>query len=276
VTSRRVAARALVVAVAASSLSFLGLSLLPPATTSRWNRTNFRGRPVSLLGGPALCAGIVAAVSTLPPGRHRRGALIAVLGAGLCGGIDDLVGDAGTRGLRGHLAALANGRLTTGNLKIVGIGASGMIGAAAATGEGLVAAVPAGLVVALAANLTNLLDLRPGRASKVALLAGLAQVMTAGEGAALAGIAAGSTAGLLPVDLGEQEMLGDTGANALGALLGMAAVAGAGRRRIFLQLAVLSALTAASEATSFSAVIDRTPALRFIDRLGRRSDDPDG
>jgi UDP-GlcNAc:undecaprenyl-phosphate GlcNAc-1-phosphate transferase len=244
-------------------------------------RANYRGRPVTLLGGPAVVIGCASALLRTPPGRLRRAAMIAVLGAGGCGLVDDLFGDSGTRGLAGHLGALGKGRFTSGNLKIAGIGAAGLAASALATESGSATAVPAGLVVALSANLANLLDLRPGRVGKVALVAGAPLIGRGGPAGRLAAIAAGGAAGLLPADLGEQTMIGDAGANALGALLGLAAIVGASRPRVYLYLAALAALTVASEVVSFSAVIDRTPALRFVDSLGRRAasgprtDEPD-
>jgi hypothetical protein len=71
-------------------------------------------------------------------------------------------------------------------------------------------------------------------------------------------------------------MLGDSGANALGALLGLALVARTGPRGRAMALAVIAALTATSERVSFSRVIAQTPGLRQLDRLGRRPDPPDG
>jgi len=64
-------------------------------------------------------------------------------------------------------------------------------------------------------------------------------------------------------------MLGDCGANALGAALG-AAAAGLPRPARIALLAGITALTAASEKVSFTKVIERTPALRWLDMLGRR------
>ena len=64
-------------------------------------------------------------------------------------------------------------------------------------------------------------------------------------------------------------MLGDTGANAAGALLGTALVQGAGRRGRWTALAVLVGLTLASEKVSFTKVIESTPVLRELDALGR-------
>ena len=75
--------------------------------------------------------------------------------------------------------------------------------------------------------------------------------------------------GLLPEDLAERAMLGDCGANALGAMLG-AAAAGLPRPARIALLAGITGLTAASEKVSFTKVIERTPALRWLDALGRR------
>src|SRR5512132_3682816 len=65
-------------------------------------------------------------------------------------------------------------------------------------------------------------------------------------------------------------MLGDAGANALGAMLGAAASASLPRPARVILLAGITGLTAASEVVSFTAVIERTPALRWLDMLGRR------
>ena len=79
----------------------------------------------------------------------------------------------------------------------------------------------------------------------------------------------GAAAGLLPADLDEEIMLGDAGANALGALLGLALAARTGTAGRTVALAVLAGLTAASEKVSFTRVIQDTPWLRRLDELGR-------
>jgi UDP-GlcNAc:undecaprenyl-phosphate GlcNAc-1-phosphate transferase len=129
--------------------------------------------------------------------------------------------------------------------------------------------VVGGAVIAGAANLLNLFDLRPGRALKVVLLVAPAAVR-GGPAGRLVAAAAGAAVALLPADLREKSMLGDTGANAAGALLGTAAVAGLSRRGRIGLLLGLSALTLASEKVSFTKVIARTPGLRELDQLGRR------
>ncbi|MFD0821956.1 hypothetical protein ACFQ0D_27390, partial [Micromonospora zhanjiangensis] len=71
-------------------------------------------------------------------------------------------------------------------------------------------------------------------------------------------------------DLDVRVMLGDSGATALGALLGVALAARTGPVGRAGILAVVGALTAASEKVSFTQVIQNTRGLRELDDLGRR------
>jgi hypothetical protein len=161
--------------------------------------------------------------------------------------------------------------VTTGAVKIGGIGATGLAASALLGGSALDVAVNAGLIAG-GANLLNLFDLRPGRAIKVAALAGGLLVIAGGRGAGAtrAGIPLGAALALVREDLGERAMLGDAGANALGAMLGTAAAASLPRPGRIAVLAGIVALTAASEKVSFTKVIQRTPPLHWLDMLGRR------
>jgi hypothetical protein len=250
-----------------------------PATSTRWTRTNHRGEPISLLEGPAVAAGLLAG-SLASGGRAGLAGAVAVAGAATFGLVDDLAEDAGAarKGLRGHLGALARGELTTGGLKVLGIGATGVAAAAVLdggpgatdrswVGRG-VDVLTSGALIAATANLVNLLDLRPGRALKAG---GLAALPALGHPAAapLAAACVGSVGAALGADLAERDMLGDGGANALGALVGTAAAAAAPRPVRLLLLAGAVGLTLASERVSFTQVIDRTPILRAIDGWGR-------
>jgi hypothetical protein len=114
----------------------------------------------------------------------------------------------------------------------------------------------------------NLLDLRPGRALKVGLLIGAP--LATGPAGGLAAGPVGAAAALLPADLDERIMLGDSGANALGALLGVALAARTGPVGRAAVLTAVAGLTAASERVSFTAVIERTDWLRRLDEFGRR------
>ena len=220
---------------------------------------------------------------------------VLVLGAFALGLADDLFGDAAEKGFRGHLRALTSGRLSTGSLKLVGIGVLALASApfVADFGAGtdsqttfVVAIALEALAIALTANLVNLTDLRPGRALKVysALVVGLLVgwgVRLAGTGASWAEIAVAFAVFLGPViavwrlDLGERAMLGDAGANAAGALAGwLACVVLDTWWPLAAYVGVLLILNLASEKFSFSAVIEKNAALSWLDGLGRLHDDP--
>ena len=68
-------------------------------------------------------------------------------------------------------------------------------------------------------------------------------------------------------------MLGDAGANPVGAALGLGLALTLDRPGRIVAIAALVVLTAASEVWSFSSVIERTPGLRVLDAAGRRSPD---
>ncbi len=250
-----------------------------------WRRSNYAGVAVTLLEGPVVLAGSATGLlvrcllvrGLLLPGRVGRSRArtvaigVAVLGSGLVGGYDDLRGSVQAKGFRGHFRALRRGELTSGMIKIAGVGASSAV-AAVINASGRPALKP-GTVYDVAidtalsagsANLVNLCDLRPGRALKVAGVLGLGAL---GSGA---GPLIGAGAGALPSDLAGRSMLGDCGANALGA--GMAtAMAGWPRPVRLTLLAGLVGLNLASERYSFSAFIEAHPVLRAIDQLGRPS-----
>ena len=268
-------------------------AVLRAVTTGRWEsalrRTNFRGRTVSLAAGPALAIGAAtAAASAAPSLPAGTAALVAGLGSGAVGLYDDVVGarpeQRAAKGFAGHLAALRQRRITSGLVKIIGVGAAGLGAAALLAIDTTVRNHPARRrlgragtatdlllgagVIAGTANLVNLLDLRPGRALKAGVLLGAP--LARGPAAGLAAGPVGAAAALLPADLDEKVMLGDSGANALGALLGVALAARTGPLGRAAILGVVAALTAASERISFTKVIQDTPGLREFDELGRR------
>lgn len=251
------------------------------ALRSELRRTNFRGRQVSLAEG----ALVVAGATVLSARGGAPGTDVAALaGIGVLGLADDVLeprrrraGRPVPKGLRGHLGALRSGHLTTGAAKALGIPLLALLGAAAAPPPrgGAMVLVDAALAAGCA-NLANLLDLRPGRALKAVLPA--AALLANGTGdtdrdrsgrdLARAALVPGLLA--LPTDLREHGMLGDAGANALGAAVGTAAARTLPAPARLALLAAVVALTLASERISFSAVIESTPALRALDRLGRR------
>lgn len=250
-------------------VALAGLQARPPGGPERWQRTNHRGRTVSLLAGPALVAG--AAFGATLPWRARAALALAVTGAGVIGGYDDLYERRGVeaKGLTGHLGALTRGQFTSGTVKIVGLSAVGLT-AAALVSRNPTDALIGGAVVAGFANLANLLDVRPGRCLKFSLLHAPLLALPYSGGDALAA-PLGAALALLPDDLAEHTMLGDTGANALGAALGLSVLIAYGRIGRLAHLVGLTALNLASERVSFSAVIAEHPLLRRFDEFGRAS-----
>ena len=279
---------------------------------SQWERTNFHGATVSLRGGVAMAgasvasAAVASALSDQP--RAALGGAVAALGGGVAGYIDDVdqgAHDGGkvAKGLKGHLGALAHGQVTTGVIKIAGIGASALaasalVGSKATSVSGKAADLALNTVlIAGTANLANLLDLRPGRALKATVLvatplsyfsaaaktpasgasaapsATLAAPASASGASAQRLLASGLNAAAITAlveDLQETTMLGDTGANAAGALLGTSLAANdSWKLRLWTTLGVVG-LILASEKVSFSKVIAANPALNWLDQLWRR------
>jgi UDP-N-acetylmuramyl pentapeptide phosphotransferase/UDP-N-acetylglucosamine-1-phosphate transferase len=264
----------------AGALVALGLwhALQPSFSTPVLLRRNWRDREVPTAAGVVLCLAVVVveAVRVVIDGglegssaRLRIAVLVVVLGLGLLGTIDDVLGDSSSRGFRGHVGAVRQGRLTTGLLKLLG-GAAVALVACALVSKGTGQLLLDGALVALAANLGNLLDRAPGRVIKcgVVAFALLALAATDSQLAAVATVV-GASVGVLVPDLRERLMLGDAGANPLGGALGIGVVAAcATSTRVVVRL-VLVARNGAAELVSFSRVIDAVPPLRAADRLGR-------
>ena len=199
---------------------------------------NHRGLRLPLVGA------LVALGGARAPAHVRLG----VAGVAALGLADDLWSGP-ERGFSAHLRA---GR-TTGVVKALGIPALALA---------VTRSARAALLVSLSANALNQLDTKPGRALK-AFAAGT--LLVRGPARAYAPIAVL----LAPYDLREMTMLGDAGSNALGAVLGYGSVATFTARGQRLAIAALAAFTVLGEARSLGELIERTPGLSRLDRLGR-------
>ncbi|UCC68217.1 MAG: glycosyltransferase [Armatimonadota bacterium] len=210
--------------------------------------------------------------------------LIALLAA--VGLLDDLFAPRQqARGLRGHLLSLARGRLTTGAIKAVGgLGAGLAAGIILHPGQPALIALDA-LLIALTANLLNLLDLRPGRCLKgFGLLSALALILAPyslhlqqvaepplrGFGMAfhLLGPLLAAAIVSAPADFAGRTMMGDVGANVLGAAAGLALVLVLGPWDRLAALLILAAVHLACERFSLSEIMAHSRFLSFLDRLG--------
>jgi UDP-N-acetylmuramyl pentapeptide phosphotransferase/UDP-N-acetylglucosamine-1-phosphate transferase len=276
--------------LALASAALLAPPLLRGLREGGHTRLNYRDRALPHPFGVLIVA--AALVALIPLTLLARLASTAVfepralpiavyaLGVMLLGLIDDTLardrheaaGEPAHRGWRGHGAAALRGELSTGTLKAVG-----SLGLAlfAMSYLGLSDArwlLAAGVLV-LATNVFNLLDLRPGRSAKVFVLLGvglligsqtLRPLWTIGLFAAPALVAA-------IYDLRERSMLGDTGANLLGALAGLWLVLTLSGIGQLIALALLLAITLYGELRSISELVDRVPVLRELDSWGRPS-----
>lgn len=263
------------------------LAVRPVFAIGLFARDNYRGHSLPTAVGLVIAVAVLAVEGTrivlgaafgqesLPRGP-RVGVLVLVVTMALLGLIDDLAGDSDQRGFRGHGRALAQGRLTTGALKLLGGGAAAVVAVAVSRPPGGEASlgflIADSALVALAANTGNLFDRAPGRAIKISALGFF--LLVAGNGLtddlAASAIVVGGALALLLDDLRERVMLGDTGANLLGAVLGLAVVTTGSSVTRLAVLGVLAILNGISEYVSFGRVIDRFPPLRILDRAGRR------
>lgn len=259
-----------------------------------------------LWSGSAMLAG---ALGTLPLGAASgASALLGIAGilaliAFSLGLVDDVFGSVERRGFSGHVSALGHGRLTTGMLKLLGISlaslvAAGVVSFVAPWGDsgseqggwwlrGALVVV-AGATVALTANFVNLTDLRPGRALKVYVVLGVAgavvaaRVLSRADASAAVPPSSWVAASVLLLfvlgpafavwgdDLGERGMLGDAGANPAGAVAGLLLIVGMTTPALVVLGGVMLALNLVAERVSYSAVIERTAVLGWLDGLGRR------
>ncbi len=276
--------------VALLSAALLAPTVLRALREGGHTKANYRSRQLPCpFGVLTLAAALVAlipltliAVLTSAEVFHPEvlpSALYA-LGVMVLGLIDDTLGErrpgvAGRpepRGWRGHARALLSGEPSTGALKAagsLGLALFAMSYLGLSNGRWLLAVA----VLVLATNLFNLLDLRPGRATKAFVLLGVGLAIGSGQLRPLwsLGLFAGPALVAGFYDLRERAMLGDTGANLLGALAGLwlvLALSGTGQ---LVALALLALVTVYGELRSISQLVERVPGLRELDSWGRPS-----
>jgi UDP-GlcNAc:undecaprenyl-phosphate/decaprenyl-phosphate GlcNAc-1-phosphate transferase len=242
-------------------------------------RENYRGKPLPYpLGFLVVPCGLIALIVCAPlqeftdldvlrPGTAT--VLLYGLGVALLGLVDDVFSPE-SRGWRGHGRAVLRGTFSTGALK-----AAGSLGLAlfvlAGRYDQASRYLLAVAVLVLATNLFNLIDLRPGRSTKMLVLLGAGLTigtLDAGPLAAL-GLLAFPAVALGIYDLRERAMLGDTGSNLMGALGGLWIVLSLDTLGQLIALALIALATVYGEFRSLGALIERTPVLRQLDSFGR-------
>jgi UDP-N-acetylmuramyl pentapeptide phosphotransferase/UDP-N-acetylglucosamine-1-phosphate transferase len=269
------AAAALAGATIARGLARLRLQAPP----ERLMRTNVSGSRVpAVLGGPYAIATLIVLVllqmaAALGWGAARTketglAVAVVVVVMALAGTFDDLRGNESARGFKGHLRAAASLSVTGGVIKLASGAAAGLVAGLLVADGGAI--VEVALLVALTANLVNLMDRAPGRACKVSLVVAAPLVAVGDPGWVVAAVGLlGALAGCLSLDLSERAMLGDAGANPLGAVLGLGLGMSLETTGRLSAIALLVVLNAASERWSFSRAIERVGWLRTLDDIGR-------
>jgi hypothetical protein len=249
-----------------------------------WGRLaveNHRGRRVPrILGVPLLLAALAGTLLTAIAGTGAGRPAWTVLGAGAvvfaAGLVDDLVGE-GPRGIRGHARELASAHVTSGIVKVLVIVGTAVIVVAALPDRAFAVALAGVVGIAACANLWNGLDVVPGRALKSFLLAGVpiavAGFARSGGWSLAPAVPAAVLAGAILVgpDLRERGMLGDSGANLLGFLVGVGLYVLLPGPGVVVATVVAVALNALAETVTLSRLIEKSPPLRWLDGLGRIS-----
>lgn len=266
-----------VAGVTAGAVSFLLLRdiLAHPLVT----KENYAGRSISSLGGlvfaTALLIGAVASTFFTTVGStiaFSRTVIILILGFGLIGFLDDVLGDKSKQGFKGHISSLLNGKITTGTIKL--FGGPAVVFLALSNGidsRGYIPVFIDVIAICLIANFFNLLDLAPGRCTKYSLVAFIAIAIVAPH-VEFQYFIVGVAALCFVLDVREQFMLGDIGANIIGAIVGLFAVSALSDRNALILLCVALLLNIVSEFISYSRIISRVVPLRYFDYLGQTSD----
>lgn len=247
-------------------------------------RENYAGRTLAFPVGAVLVAASLVALAPLAPLDDRadidlldpelRRWFAYIVGVAFLGLFDDALGrgeaDDSARGWRGHAHAVASGDLSTGAVKAVGALALAAYATSGLGRESLDYVVDLALLL-LATNFANLLDLRPGRAEKALALvaAGLCLGYWTVEPIELLGLFLGPVAVGAWFTLRERAMLGDTGSNVVGALIGIWLVTTLPDPARLIALGVLIALTVYGEFRSLSSAIEKIPLIKQLDSLGR-------
>ncbi|NLL47244.1 MAG: hypothetical protein GX249_01550 [Firmicutes bacterium] len=245
-------------------LSYLAVPLFRPMLSGQ-KRRNYRGEEIpTALGLAFVLPGALMMTARLHLKFSGLFALALLLFA-LFGLIDDVYGELSPKGFRGHFSTP---RFSTGVCKALGGFAAGLA-LASSLNTSLWQVILNGGNIALLANFMNLLDLRPGRCGKTFILLGFIVFLLRPSDLGPLFAMLWAVAGYLSWDLRRSVMMGDTGSNALGAVLGLACTISFSLGARIALLLVLVGLNLVAERVSFSDIIESNRFLHYLDQLGR-------
>ena len=210
-----------------------------PLAGPAFERTNYRGArlvtgagvvvPFAMVGRGRRSVETVVPSHGVEPRRDVhccRSSLLCGVGFGFLGLFDDIAGVGQSGGFRGHVRALRRGPAHLGHGQAGRRRGARAVVVASSLGrgdDGVVGLLRDGAIVALAANLANLFDRAPGRVIKVTtprVRRGRRSWPAHRRWPARPWASAPGSASCVPTSR-ERAMLGDAGANPLGALCGL-------------------------------------------------------
>lgn len=245
-------------------LSYGAVPLLLPIFAVQ-KRKNYLAEKVPVGLGIAFVLPGALIIAARPHQQYAGLFALTLLFFTIFGVIDDVYGEISVKGFSGHFGTR---QLSTGALKALGgVAASLVIASSLDTNVWQLALN--GVNIALMANFMNLLDLRPGRCGKTFIVLGLVVFLLQPEMLGPLFTMMWAVGGFLFWDLRRYAMMGDTGSNALGAVLGLACAISFSLVARIILLFVLLGLNLLSERISFSEVIESNSFLRYLDQLGR-------
>ncbi len=186
---------------------------------------------------------------------------------GAAGFIDDLAGGKKHQGFKGHFRSFFDGHVTTGLLKAV-ISATAVFLVIIVKEDNIIFMLSDLLLILLMTNLINLFDLRPGRALKFFLLLCIPLLKNGEYFLYLIPIFL-LMIRYLSLEFKGKVMLGDTGSNTLGVILGLGYVNTFNFQLRVILLIGLLFFNIEAERVSFSKIIQNNPVLNWFDHLGR-------
>jgi len=274
------ALRPTILAVVGFGLAICAMALVPPRLRRRLTVTNHRGLLVPATLGIAVFAasvgaqavtGVVALAAGTELGHDTWGLMAGAMLVFVAGLLDDLR-PGGPRGLVAHGRELLRLRPTTGLLKALGGVLGGVLVVLTVHGRSVWVMAAGVVLIAGAANVWNGLDVAPGRSGKAFVLASLPMLFL-GPPALLARLFGAEAAALWP-DLRERGMLGDSGSNLLGFVVGAAAYTELTGVWVAVAAGAAVGLNLVAETVTLSRALGAVPPLRWLDRLGRVAEEP--
>ncbi len=239
-------------------------------------RSNYRNKIIPAIGGivfiPILLVSVTFLIlqQTIQYQEYIR-YLFIICCMGIIGLLDDLIGEKNIKGIRNHVMSFFRGKLTTGFIK-ASTGALLAIVISYTESGNAIEAIVNFLTVVLSTNTLNLLDLRPGRSTKIMIVAAvpliffnLSQIYRI-----LPLIILLSSAIIyLYYDLNEKCMLGDVGSNIYGITLGYYCVQLLNNDIKIVIILLLAFLNILAEKKSLTEIIRNNKVLSYIDNIGR-------